>query len=97
MLTVDPHHVALFCFAVGLFISGILIGGFVEWNKEDGSQDLRCQLGQAQREAEELREYIWLITAGTTTPPQTMTAGVLPTQSVEVEHSRHPKSVESSE
>ena len=94
MLTVEPMHVALFCFALSLFITGILIGGFVEWNKPEGTRELRRQLRDSYRETEELREYIWLVTTGSPTTQSLTKAEALPTQSVKVERLRHLNTVE---
>lgn len=71
-------------------ILGWLAGGFREWDKQ---RELRKELRDAYRETEDLREYIWLITAGTPTTQSLMQAGALPAQSVEVERSRHLSSV----
>lgn len=96
-MTVEPIQLALFCGVIAIFISGILIGGFVEWNKAEGSQDLRRQLRDAHRETDELREYIWLVTTGTPTVQSLTPEGALPSQSVKVERSLHLTPVESSE
>lgn len=97
MITAEPIEVAFVFFTIGVAILAYLIGGFVEWNKADGSQDLRRQLRDAQSETEDLREYIWLVTAGTSTTQSLMKEGALPTESVEVERSLRPNSGRASE
>jgi len=90
MLTITPTVFALFCAGVSIFIFGTLLGGFFEWDKKEGTHDLRKQLRDAHRETEELREFIWLITAENPTTQTVMTEGALPSYSVKVERPLHP-------
>jgi hypothetical protein len=90
MLTISLTTIGLISAGISIFIFGMILGGFFEWDKKEGTNDLRRQLRDSYRETEELREYIWLITAGTTTPPQVMKEGALPSTSVKVERSLRP-------
>ena len=74
-------------------LGGILIGGLLE-STCGGTQRLERKLRKAEREVDDLREYIWLVTAPTPTKESDTTAGALPTESVEVERSRHLNHVE---
>lgn len=89
LLDIDATQVALVLFAIAIFICGLLLGGFVEWARPDGSAQLRRHLNVSEREVDDLRDYIWLVSASTPTTGTDTTAGALPTESVEVERSRH--------
>jgi hypothetical protein len=90
MLTISLTTIAMISGGIAIFIFGMLFGGFFEWDKKEGTNDLRKQLRDSYRETEELREYIWLITAGTPTPQSLMKEGALPSTSVKVERSLRP-------
>lgn len=74
-------------------LGGILIGGLLE-STCGSTQRLERKLRNAEREVDDLREYIWLVTAPTPTKESDTTAGALPTESVKVERSRHLNNVE---
>ena len=93
MLVISATQVALVLIALCIFICGLFLGGFVEYSRADGSASLRSRLRVAEREVDDLREYIWLVTAPTPTKESDTTAGALPTESVKVERSRHLKNV----